>query len=901
MALDFVCGWECRINAVSAANVPVETHWQSFVNAPTISTTTVRSGTASGRINPSATTQYWSRTIAQTVVSCRIYLNVATFPTTTQSILAFVNASGTAFVRLGNAGQLYLDMGAASDVAVGSPISTGTWHYLDLLADASTGTAVLKGKLDGGTEAQGSVAQASANFTAARFGPQAATSFDLFFDDLVMGNAAADYPIGPGEVERLLPSADGTHSFTAADFGYDAAGGDVATSATDVYAKLDDSDAMSIADFIRQKVVRSTGYVEVQFADPISGQAPQIVAAVLSMHSSATTANTVGWKWNDNGTIAAISDAAGDGLSDISNTAVAHIYKALTTKPSGGAWTLSAIQGIRVRGGYSTSVASLPYWDGVILEVAFPEAAGVTHDGELLVTGVGTEDFVGVAVRQGDLDVSALATVSLTGSVPGVQEGALAVSAAATFAPTAKMKHAGSWDVDSIASFGATAQTGTGSNFFAGSLDEVVVYGTALSVGEILEHYETGAGLGGRFAASAGVVRTGALAVTGQATVAPITAQVVRTGQLLVTGQATFAPRGAQTQSAQLLTTGLGTYAPIGQRAVAGVWAVPAAATLAPITASIALSGQLLTNALGTLGAIAVRAVPGELLAGALGTFSGTAEALAVHNGELLIAGAGTLAPAGQMVRTGQLLISGQATVAQSAQRAVPGILTISGVGTIALPASIAIPGAWVTTGLATTTLTGSMLIRGAWFIGGGYDETVLASGPKGYWRLGESSGLPQDSSGGGHHVTSVAGTPTYSVPGPLAGDADTAIGFDGTSEYLDVDPAVELHPGNTFSIEAWFRQAATGSGVDRTIWWSAIGEPVLLLGVDDKVYFGIDGVGVLLASTLAITDTAWHHVVVTKQGSTRAMYLDGVDVGFDGANLTVTPTLSDILIGAKG
>lgn len=374
MALTFVCGWEDQIAVASAANSPAEPHWNNFINSPTVSTTTFRSGVAAARINPSATTQYFGLTIARTVVSCRVYLRVATFPATTQSIMAFVNANGTAFMRLGSAGQLFVDMGAAADVALDSPISLNTWYRLDILADASTGTATMKARLNGGTEATGSIAQVSANFTSARMGAQAATSFDLFYDDLILGDSAADYPIGAGTVERLKPDADGTHSFTAGDFGYDTAGGDVATSATDVWSFLDEDVMTGTTDLIRQKVIRSTGYVEVQFPDPVSTETPQIVGTVLSMHSASTGANTIGWKWNDGGTIAAINDAAGDGLTDISNTAIAHIYRATATKPSGGAWTLGALQALRVRGGYSTDVTDIPYWDGVMLEVAFPEA-----------------------------------------------------------------------------------------------------------------------------------------------------------------------------------------------------------------------------------------------------------------------------------------------------------------------------------------------------------------------------------------------------------------------------------------------------------------------------------------------------------------------------------------------
>ena len=376
MALDFACGWECRLVTASATNSPAEPHWNSYTGTPSVSTTTFRTGLAAARLNPAGATKYFGKAVNRKVVAARVYLRFATFPVgVTTPIISFVNASGTAFVRAQSTGQLYLDVGAGSDQTFGSPLSLDTWYQLDLLADSTGSDTILKGRLDGGSEVTAQVTQASVNFTDFRIGATAAVTFDMFCDDLVLGTATGDYPIGAGTVEGLHPDADGTHSFTAGDFGYDAAGANVGLSDTNVYTYVDDPALSTITDFIRQKVVRTTGYVEVQFPDPVSTADPQIVNVVLSMHSSGTTANTVGWKLNDGGTILGINDAAGDFLSDISNTARADISKGFATKPSSGAWTLSAIQGLRVRYGYAGSVGSFPYWDGVVLEVAFPEGA----------------------------------------------------------------------------------------------------------------------------------------------------------------------------------------------------------------------------------------------------------------------------------------------------------------------------------------------------------------------------------------------------------------------------------------------------------------------------------------------------------------------------------------------
>lgn len=70
---------------------------------------------------------------------------------------------------------------------------------------------------------------------------------------------------------------------------------------------------------------------------------------------------------------------------------------------------------------------------------------------------------------------------------------------------------------------------------------------------------------------------------------------------------------------------------------------------------------------------------------------------------------------------------------------------------------------------------------------GGGttYEDEVNALGPVRYWRLGDSSGttaVDETGNGNGTYVNS----PTLGVAGLLAGDADTAVDFDGTNDYVD-------------------------------------------------------------------------------------------------------------------
>ena len=192
-----------------------------------------------------------------------------------------------------------------------------------------------------------------------------------------------------GVVEGIHPNEDGTHSFTAGDFRYNAAGSNILTSATDVNTYVDDAALTDVSDFIAQRVIRSTGYVEVGFGTAPFSHAAQAVAIVSSWHASATGANTVGLKMNDGGSLQDMLDEAGDGLADYSQTSVVFSEKILTAPPSGGTWTKAKLDAVLLRMGYATDVIGEPFWDGVMLEVAYAPAVGGVSANAGLAQGIG--------------------------------------------------------------------------------------------------------------------------------------------------------------------------------------------------------------------------------------------------------------------------------------------------------------------------------------------------------------------------------------------------------------------------------------------------------------------------------------------------------------------------------
>ncbi|MER7130103.1 LamG-like jellyroll fold domain-containing protein [Streptosporangium saharense] len=189
------------------------------------------------------------------------------------------------------------------------------------------------------------------------------------------------------------------------------------------------------------------------------------------------------------------------------------------------------------------------------------------------------------------------------------------------------------------------------------------------------------------------------------------------------------------------------------------------------------------------------------------------------------------------------------------------------------------------------------------------YQGAVRDDEPVGYWRLGEPATgptptpspictiIPQacqpqptteaESLGWG------AGNATYSSvtlaqPGALGGSTNTAATFSGSSAIALPDHLIP-RLGRQLSMEMWFKTTASGiiaSSADTVSALPGNGQPLLYVGTDGKLrgQFRItDSGGPIISpitSAVAVTDDAWHHVVLTGSATTQTLYLDGVAAG---------------------
>ena len=171
---------------------------------------------------------------------------------------------------------------------------------------------------------------------------------------------------------------------------------------------------------------------------------------------------------------------------------------------------------------------------------------------------------------------------------------------------------------------------------------------------------------------------------------------------------------------------------------------------------------------------------------------------------------------------------------------------------------------------------------------GTGYSATVLADSPAAYWRLGEASGTTAADASGNGRAGSYLNTPTLGQPGALSGDANTAVAFNGTNEYVQVPYAGPLNPA-TFTVEAW-AFVTGGQGTFRSLVTSrdyAAGNSrgyVLYAGNDNNWQFWTGNGSWEVLDGPAVTLNQWTHLVASYDGASMRLYVNGALASSQGA-----------------
>lgn len=129
----------------------------------------------------------------------------------------------------------------------------------------------------------------------------------------------------------------------------------------------------------------------------------------------------------------------------------------------------------------------------------------------------------------------------------------------------------------------------------------------------------------------------------------------------------------------------------------------------------------------------------------------------------------------------------------------------------------------------------------------------------------------------GVHHGTYV-GSPTVGIAGALVNNLNTAVDLDGTAGYPRVrwlNP-IWVPKSSPYSFESWIRTTKT---TNKALWsYGPVNQHLTFVYDTHTVIY--DASSTVQINHPSIADGKWHHFVVTHDGSTARIYVDGALAG---------------------
>jgi len=198
---------------------------------------------------------------------------------------------------------------------------------------------------------------------------------------------------------------------------------------------------------------------------------------------------------------------------------------------------------------------------------------------------------------------------------------------------------------------------------------------------------------------------------------------------------------------------------------------------------------------------------------------------------------------------------------------------------------------------------SGSDVLRGPPYV-----VAVLEDQPVAYWRFGESSGTTaHDASGNGNDAV-YDGAVTLGGPGAIAGDPDTAAGFDGATAFVDAADRFAFGGTQPFSLEAWVNptSVATYLGIasrkDATT--GPPSEGYLLFVGPNVGPIGFQRLDATNLSTVSSTSTptpgTYTYVVATFDGVDMNVYVNGDLQSTQTGSFTIAGAMSHFVVAAE-
>ena len=390
MAVDFLTGFEHGFASVNGGGL------FDSVSTTFVDTTSPRTGTYCGLCSAVGTSSFARKNhTGRNHLVVRGYVRMYVLPGAGTIGQLHSTLIGGAFgqIEIESDGVLYAAYRDATQVlqgtrATGPALSVdGQYHLIEAHYDMSASPNVIHWRVDGSAQTDASFTNAARTCTNSNWGQvNTPATYTFRMDDWIQGTVAADYPLGAGKIIWLLAGSDGTHSFTANDFSTGDAGTLRAPSYTDFYLMANKaapwSQARSTTLNICQRVIRTTGYVEIATATTPETDTANAVRVLVGLSSSGTQANTAGCIARNSAGFAGVifgdlpvaQGGNGGALADVSDTN--NLWKAVVATKPGAGWTPTEVNAIRVRFGGSNDITPLPTIQYIALEIDYPEAAG---------------------------------------------------------------------------------------------------------------------------------------------------------------------------------------------------------------------------------------------------------------------------------------------------------------------------------------------------------------------------------------------------------------------------------------------------------------------------------------------------------------------------------------------
>jgi len=182
-------------------------------------------------------------------------------------------------------------------------------------------------------------------------------------------------------------------------------------------------------------------------------------------------------------------------------------------------------------------------------------------------------------------------------------------------------------------------------------------------------------------------------------------------------------------------------------------------------------------------------------------------------------------------------------------------------------------------TGTCTVTLTTNTTVTAAFTAApsGPYAPGIVADGPAGYWRLGETSGTTAADSAATNTGTYVGAT--LNAASLLAAETgNKAVTVNGTNQYVRVPSSAGLSPSARVSVEAWIKPTTVPTTGFHGI--VAKAESYALQFNAGRLEFTVIQGATrrrLQAPAGAIVAGTTYHIVGTYDGSNQRLYINGV------------------------